>query len=99
MKKLTTANPSLTFPERKEYFEQFVPAEARTDYDIALFIEGAQDAMDDFVQQARDAYCADSIVSWAASNQNGVYSGFKQVFDNLSADEKTALLSQLSGSQ
>ena len=65
MKKLGTANPNLTYPERKALMAELVPKELIADNEVAAFIEKSGDAVESFVQSVRDAFCSDSILSWA----------------------------------
>lgn len=66
MKKLSTANPELTFPERKAILEDFISVEhATADEEVSAFLESAGDEMEALVQQVRDEYCSDSIISWS----------------------------------
>ena len=65
MKKLSTANPNLTYPERKELLAELVPSELSSDSEVAAFIERSGDIIESFVSSVRDAYCSDSIFSWA----------------------------------
>ncbi len=65
MKKLSVANPNLTFPERQALMGQFVPSELSSDSEVAAFIEKAGDRIDEFVQTIRDDFCAETVVSWA----------------------------------
>jgi acetyl-CoA carboxylase/biotin carboxylase 1 len=65
MKKLTLANPDLTYPQRRELIEQFVPQHIRTEAEIAQFFENGERAIADFLQQVRDRYCSNQIYQWA----------------------------------
>ncbi|RSH85904.1 acetyl-coenzyme-A carboxylase [Apiotrichum porosum] len=95
MKKLSAANPNLTYPERKEMFEQLVPTELTDDAEVAAFLEKSGDAVEDFVQQVRDAYCSDNVVAWASTNQRGVMEGFQRILESLSPQDRSVLLAQL----
>ena len=65
MRKLSAANPNLTYPERKVLLEQFISTELVADNEIAAYIENSADAIETFVQGVRDEFCASSILSWA----------------------------------
>ena len=65
MRKLTAANPSLTYPERKALVEEFIPQDLTSDTEVAAFIEQGGDSLETFVQGVKDGYCSDTIVSWA----------------------------------
>lgn len=65
MRKLSTANPALTYPERKSMLDAFIPSDLSSDSEVAAFIEKSGDQIESFVQSVRDGYCSDSIVSWA----------------------------------
>lgn len=65
MKKLATANPNLTYPERQALMAEFVPESLSSDSEIAAFIEKSGDNIETFVQSVRDAYCSESILNWA----------------------------------
>jgi acetyl-CoA carboxylase/biotin carboxylase 1 len=65
MKKLSTANPSLTYPERQSLLAQFVPTDLTSDTEISAFIEKSGDHIEAFVQSVRDAHVSDNILSWA----------------------------------
>lgn len=65
MKKLGTANPNLSYPERKVLMSELVPQELTTDNEVAAFIEKSGDVVESFVQSVRDAFCSDTIHSWA----------------------------------
>lgn len=65
LKKLATANPTLTYPERKALMAELVPADLITDSEVAGFIEKSGDVVESYVQSVRDAFCSDSILSWA----------------------------------
>jgi len=65
MKKLAIANPTLTYPERKSLMEELVAPELSSDSAVAGFIEKSGDLVESFVQSVRDAFCSDSILSWA----------------------------------
>ncbi|WRT69229.1 uncharacterized protein IL334_006213 [Kwoniella shivajii] len=95
MKKLSTANPDLTYPERKELLSQFIPTELGSDSDVAAYIEKQGEAVENFVQSIRDEYCAETLVSWASSNQEGVMSGFKRILEGLSPEQKAEVLAEL----
>ncbi|WVW79516.1 hypothetical protein I302_101485 [Kwoniella bestiolae CBS 10118] len=95
MRKLSTANPNLTYAERKELLSQFVPSDIGSDADIASYIEKQTDNIESFVQSVRDDYCAETLVSWASSNQEGVMSGFKRILEGLSPEQKAEVLAEL----
>jgi len=95
MKKLSTANPTLTYPERQALMADFVPAELTSDTEISAYIEKSGDQIESYVQSVRDAHVSDNILSWASTNQDGVFSGFKRILDTLSASEKASLLASL----
>jgi acetyl-CoA carboxylase/biotin carboxylase 1 len=65
MKKLSTANPTLSYPERQALLADFVPAELIADTEIAAFIEKSGDHIESYVQSVRDAHVSDNILSWA----------------------------------
>jgi acetyl-CoA carboxylase/biotin carboxylase 1 len=65
MKKLSLANPDLTYPERKDLMEQFLPEEIRSESQIAQYFENGERAIADFLQQVRDRYCSNQIYQWA----------------------------------
>jgi acetyl-CoA carboxylase/biotin carboxylase 1 len=65
MKKLATANPNLSYPERKAMLASFLPQELVSDSDVAGFIEKSGDSIESFVGAVRDEFCADTVVSWA----------------------------------
>ena len=97
LKKLASANPALTYADRTAILAQLVPADLTADEEVASFLEKSGTDIDSLVQNVRDEYCSDSILDWAVTNQDGVLSGFKRILDTLSAEEKTALLTQLGG--
>ncbi|KAL7421005.1 acetyl-coenzyme-A carboxylase [Cryptotrichosporon argae] len=94
MKKLAAANPTLTYPERKSLLADLVPAELGADAEVAQYIEKAD--VEAFVQPVRDDYCADQVVSWASTNQRGVFEGFQRILESLAPEERAGLLAQLS---
>jgi acetyl-CoA carboxylase/biotin carboxylase 1 len=96
MKKLAAANPNLTYPERKEMYNQLLPSELSGDAEIAAFLERSGESIEDYVQEVRDAYCAENVVAWASTNQRGVMEGFQRILEGLSATDRQALLAQLS---
>lgn len=96
MKKLATANPTLTYPERKQLFAQILPTELKNDGEVAAFLEKSSDAVEDFVQQVRDEHCASNIVEWAGSNQRGVMDGFQRILDGMSAKDRAAFVASIS---
>ena len=65
MKKLATANPNLSYDERKALFLELVPQDLVADNDVAAFIEKSGDLIEAYVQSVRDAYCSDTILTWA----------------------------------
>ncbi len=66
MRKLATANPELTYPERKAILEDFVTVgTSAADEEVSAFLEGAGDEMEALVQQVRDEFCSESIISWS----------------------------------
>ena len=85
------------YPERKAMLEEFVPTELVADNEVAAYIEKSGDAIESYVQQVKDAWVADTILGWAGSNQEGVLGGFKRILDTLSPEERTNLITQLSG--
>ncbi|GMK57121.1 hypothetical protein CspeluHIS016_0309610 [Cutaneotrichosporon spelunceum] len=95
MKKIAAANPDLTYPERKELLAQLLPSEHSNDAAVAAFLEKSGDAVEDFVQQIRDDYCASNIVSWAGSNQRGVMEGFQRILESLPANERAQFVASL----
>ncbi|KAK4687240.1 acetyl-CoA carboxylase / biotin carboxylase 1, partial [Tremellales sp. Uapishka_1] len=99
MKKLALANPNLSYAERKTLLSEFVPEELEADNEVAAFIEKSGENIEAFVQTVRDEFCADSLVSWASTNQDGVFSGFRRILDQLSAEDRQDLISQLTASQ
>jgi acetyl-CoA carboxylase/biotin carboxylase 1 len=96
MKKLSAANPDLSYPERKEMYDQLVPGDLGSDAEIAAFLERSGDSIEEYIQQVRDAYCADNVVSWASTNQRGVMEGFQRILESLAPADRQALLAQLS---
>lgn len=97
MKKLASANPALSYADRKSLLEEFVPTELSADNEVAAYIERSGEAIESYVQQVKDAWVADTILGWAGSNQEGVLGGFKKILDTLSPQERSGLLAQLSG--
>ena len=65
MKKLATADPQLTYPERKALLAEFVPDDLTADNDVAAYIEKSGEGIEAFVQSVRDQYCSTQILSWA----------------------------------
>lgn len=65
MKKLSVASPTLTYAERKQLMEEFIPENLQTESEIAQFFETGEDAVADFVQQVADRHCSTQIYSWA----------------------------------
>lgn len=99
LKKLASANPTLTYPERKGLYEQLLPEELLadgSDSEVAAFLEKNGDKVESFVQQVRDEWCADQVVDWAQTNQQGVLEGFQRILDGLAPEERTAFIQQLS---
>ncbi|WWD21283.1 hypothetical protein CI109_105767 [Kwoniella shandongensis] len=95
MKKLSTANPNLSYAARKSLLAQFVPSELTSDSEVAGFIEKQGEAIESFVQSVRDEYCSDTLVDWVGTNQDGVMSGFKRILEGLSPEQKAQLLGEL----
>lgn len=96
MKRLSSADPSLSFPQRKGLLDEIIPARLAKDQDVAMWIESNWTEVEAAVRSVRDSYCSESILSWASTNQDGVYSGFKKILDTLTQAEKAELLAQLS---
>jgi len=65
MKKLSVANPDLTWPERQELLAQFLPGNVRSESEIAEFLESQEDAVAGFIQQVKDDFCSRQIYKWA----------------------------------
>jgi acetyl-CoA carboxylase/biotin carboxylase 1 len=65
MKKLALANPDLTFPERKELMEQFLPEHVQSESEIAQYFENGEEVIAEFIQQVRDQFCSKQIYQWA----------------------------------
>ena len=65
LKKLATANPNLTYPQRNSLLQELVPRELSGDSEVAAFIEKSGDLIESFVQAVRNEFCSDSVVSWA----------------------------------
>ena len=65
MKKLSTANSSLDYPQRKALMAEFVPADLTSDEEVASYIEKAGEGMEAFVLGVKNDHCADTILSWA----------------------------------
>ena len=65
LKKLSTANPNLSYSERKALLAELVPPELSMDSEVAGFIEKSGDVVESFIASVRDAFCSDSILSWA----------------------------------
>ncbi|OCF39572.1 acetyl-CoA carboxylase/biotin carboxylase [Kwoniella heveanensis CBS 569] len=95
MKKLATANPNLSYADRKELLSQFVPTDLGSDSEVAAYVEKSGEAIEAFVQSIRDEYCAETLVSWSASNQEGVMSGLKRILEGLSPEQKAEVLAEL----
>lgn len=96
MRKLATANPDLTYPERKAILEDFVQVDSSAaDDEISSFFERSGDEIEALVQQVKDEYCSDSIISWAETNKEGVFSGVKRIYESLTPAEQSALLERL----
>ncbi|ADV22983.1 Acetyl-CoA carboxylase, putative [Cryptococcus gattii WM276] len=95
LKKLENANPRLTYPQRKELLQQFVPAELSSDSEVAAYIEKSGETIESFIQGVRDEWCSDTLVSWAGTNQDGVMSGFKRILEGLSVEQKAQVLAEL----
>lgn len=98
LKKLAAANPTLTYPQRKGLYEQLVPEDVLegSDSEVAAFLEKHGDKVEQFVQQVRDEWCADQVVDWAQTNQQGVLEGFQRILDGLAPEERSAFIQQLS---
>ena len=99
MRKLQSANPNLTYPERKSNLEDFTATDTVSDSEIAGYLERAGEELETLVQSVKDEYCSETISSWAETNKEGVYAGFKKVYDALPAAQQAALLQQLGVSQ
>ena len=65
MKKLASANPSLTYPQRRALLLQFIPTDLEADDQVAGHLERSVEEVERFVQSVRDDFCADTIVDWA----------------------------------
>jgi acetyl-CoA carboxylase/biotin carboxylase 1 len=65
MKKLALANPELTYPERKEHMEKFLPDHIRSESEIAEYFENGEDVIAAYIQQVKDQACANQIYRWA----------------------------------
>jgi acetyl-CoA carboxylase/biotin carboxylase 1 len=65
LKKLSAANPNLSYTERKQLLDEFVPAELSSDSEVAAFIEKSGDLIEAYVQSVKDAWCAENILQWA----------------------------------
>lgn len=99
MKKLASANPALSYSERKSLLEEFIPSDLSADNEVAAFIEKSGDMIESYVQQVKDAWVSETILGWAASNQEGVLGGFRRILDTLSPQERGNLLTQLSAAE
>jgi acetyl-CoA carboxylase/biotin carboxylase 1 len=97
MKKLASANPALSYPERKSLLENFVPTELGADNEVAAYIEKAGDEIEAYVQQVKDAWVAETVMGWSRSNEQGVMGGFKKILASMAPQERAALLAQLAG--
>lgn len=65
MKKLSQANPELTYSQRKELMESFIPEHLQTESEIAQFFEGGEQAVAAYIQQVTDQFCSRQIYNWA----------------------------------
>jgi acetyl-CoA carboxylase/biotin carboxylase 1 len=65
MKKLSVANPELSWPERQELLAQFLPGHIRSESEVAEYLESEENAVAAFIQQVRDEFCSRQIYKWA----------------------------------
>jgi hypothetical protein len=65
MKKLSVANPELTYAQRKELMAGFVPENVQSEAEIAQYFEGGEQEVAAFIQQVRDQFCSRQIYDWA----------------------------------
>lgn len=59
------ANPELTYPQRKDLMEAFIPENVQTESDIAQYFESGEQAIAAYIQQVTDQYCSRQIYNWA----------------------------------
>lgn len=65
MKRLISADPNLSFPQRKGLLQEIIPARLAKDQDVAMWIESNWTEVEAAVRSVRDSYCSESILSWA----------------------------------
>jgi len=65
MRKLQTANPNLTYPERKSILADFTATDSTSDSEIAAYLEKAGEELETLVQSVKDEYCSETISTWA----------------------------------
>ncbi|EIW67071.1 hypothetical protein TREMEDRAFT_40657 [Tremella mesenterica DSM 1558] len=99
MKRLMGADSALTYPQRQTLLEQMIPSNLEKDQEVAIWIEQNWSEVEAAVRTVKDGYCANTILSWASTNQDGVYAGFKKILDTLTPAEKAELLKQLSNEE
>lgn len=99
MRKIATANPDLSYPERKAILDDFVTTESTADDELSAFYERSGDEIESLIQQVKDEYCSDSIISWSETNKEGVFAGVKRIYESLSPAEQSALLERLTSQQ
>lgn len=95
MRKLSTANPLLTYPERKAMLAQLVPVDLGTDNAVATHLERSQAEIEQYVSSVRNAHRSDNITSWASSDRDVVLDAFQRIASTLSEEEKEHLRSML----
>jgi acetyl-CoA carboxylase/biotin carboxylase 1 len=65
MRKIATANPDLTYPQRKAILQDFVTVDTTDDAQLSAFFEQSGDEIESLIQQVKDEFCSDSIISWS----------------------------------
>lgn len=96
MRKLSTANPELTYPERQQMLAQLVPVDLGSDNAVATHLERSQAEIEQYVASVRNAHRSDNITNWAASDRDVVLDAFQRIASTLSDEEKEQLRAMLS---
>lgn len=84
-RKLTAANPTLTFTERAALLRDFISGQdALNDAAISTYLETA--STEALIAEVAAAHVAESVSKFAADSSAGLLAGLRSVLDTMSSD-------------
>lgn len=96
LQKIATADPTLSYEERKGVLSQLVEADQADDRAVAQWIESHADVVTSYAADIKTDYVARQILQFSEIDREGTLAGFTRIMEALSPEERKQLIDQVS---